>query len=231
MSGEGNILVIEPRGNYLPGLGTDFLPQRQRVQGNRLQVFGPDKQVMKPWPDGQRLGHMHRMSGRDYRQFKNPSRVWVASLTGEVYITDNGNHRVMVFGPDWKKREELTTWPFVTLRYPNGIHTARDGRLAITDTGNHRVLILNPDRTIKQILGGHGTEPGRFIEPWEARFGPHGDLYVLDTGNNRIQIFRGPLSVEYEPCPKPPPPPEPPPTPPPPDLPPLPPPASPTFSW
>ncbi|NLI74905.1 MAG: hypothetical protein GX442_00525 [Candidatus Riflebacteria bacterium] len=222
---EKNIYVVEPRSKFIRGLGLDAA-QRPRVQGNRLQVFGPDKRFAR------RLGHMHHMSGRDYRQFKDLSRVCVTKDL--IYVADNGNRRVLVFDKELKWKEELTEWPFYRLRYPNGIHNSLDGRLAITDTGHHTVLILAPDRHILQIVGGFGTQKGRFSNPWEAHFGPHGDLYVLDTRNCRIQVFRGPYSKEYERCPKPPapppPPPEPPPSPPPP-LPSLPPPASPTFSF
>lgn len=223
---EKNIYVTEPRSKFIRGLGLDA-GQRLRVQGNRLQVFDPDKKFKK------RLGSMHHMSGRDYRQFKDLSRVCVTK--DEIYLADNGNRRVLVFDKDFQKKEELTQWPFYRLRYPNGVHFSLNGRLAITDTGHHRVLILAPDRHILQILGRFGTGPGQFSKPWEAHFGPHGDLYVLDTMNCRIQVFRGPFSKEYERCPKPPPPPPPPPPPQPPPTvftpPPLPPPASPAFSF
>lgn len=219
---EKNIYVVEPRSKFIRGLGLDAA-QRPRVQGNRLQVFGPDKKFAR------RLGHMHHMSGRDYRQFKDLSRVCVTK--DRIYLADNGNRRVLVFDKELKWKEELTEWPFYRLRYPNGIHDSLDGRLAITDTGHHTVLILAPDRHILQIVGGFGTQKGRFSNPWEAHFGPHGDLYVLDTRNCRIQVFRGPYSKEYERCPPPPAPPPPPPEPPPSPPPPLPPPASPTFSF
>lgn len=200
----GQIYVSEPRSNYIRGLGLDFL-QRQRVQGNRLQIFSTD---LKP---SKRLGHMHHMSGRDYRQFKDITRVWV-SLNGDIFLTDNGNHRVMVFENNMQKKAELIRWPHYTLRYPNGIDCSPDGMLAIADTGNHKVIILDADYKIMQIIGGFGTGPGKFVRPHEARFGPNGDLYVLDTGNGRIQIFRGPVFRQFPRCPAPEPP-EPPPPP------------------
>jgi sugar lactone lactonase YvrE len=221
---EQNIYVVEPRSKYIRGLGLDFA-QRQRVQGNRLQIFAPDGKFKR------RLGHMHRLSGRDLRQFKDLTRVCVTK--DRLYLADNGNHRVLVFDQDLNPKEELAAWPFYRLRYPNGIHDSLDGRIAIADTGNHTVLIVGPapERKLLQIVGGFGTQRGRFSQPWEAHFGPGGDLYVLDTMNCRLQVFRGPSSKEYERCPKPPPPPPPPPPAPPPPPPPLPPPASPAFSF
>lgn len=191
----GRIYVSEPRSKYIRGLGLDAL-QRQRVQGNRLQIFGADLKNEK------RLGHMHHMSGRDYRQFKDLTRVWVG-VNGDIYVTDNGNHRIMVFDSNFQKKAEINKWPHYALRYPNGIDVALDGRLAIADTGNHKVIILSPDYDILQIIGGFGTRDGRFARPHEARFGPNGDLYILDTDNGRIQLFKGPQGRQFPRCPAP----------------------------
>ena len=191
----GKIYVSEPRSKYIRGLGLDVL-QRQRVQGNRLQIFGVNLKNEK------RLGHMHHMSGLDYRQFKDITRVWVG-VNGDIYVTDNGNHRVMVFDSDLQKKAEINKWPYYALRYPNGIDVALDGRLVLADTGNHKAIILSPDYNILQIIGGFGTRDGRFVRPHEARFGPNGDLYVLDTDNGRIQLFRGPKGRQFPRCPAP----------------------------
>lgn len=192
---EGNLYVTEPRSNFLRGIGLDFM-QRQRTQGNRLQKFSKD---LKP---AQRLGHMHHMSGIDYRQFKDLTRVWV-SQTGDIYLADNGNHRVMVFDKGMQKKAELIKWPYYSLRYPNGVDGSLDGRIAIADTGNHRVVILDSEHKIKQIIGKFGTGKGKLSKPMEARFGPNGDLYILNSGNCRIDIFRGPASRQFPRCPKP----------------------------
>lgn len=188
------IYVTEPRSNYIRGVALYFA-QKLRVQGNRLQVFDKNLKPIK------RIGHMHRMSGRDYRQFKNLTRVWVAK-NGDIYLADNGNNRVMVFDSKKNKKAELSKWPYYKLRYPNGIDGSVDGRIAITDTGNNKVVILNPDYSINQIIGGFGIENGKFSKPREARFGPAGNLYVLDSGNCRIQIFKGRKTKEFPRCPK-----------------------------
>jgi sugar lactone lactonase YvrE len=192
---DGNLYVTEPRSNYLRGVGLDFL-QRQRVQGNRMQKFSPE---FKPIA---RLGHMHRMSGRDYRQFKDLTRV-IVDRSGDVYLTDSGNHRIMQFGSDLKKKNELISWPHYDLRYPQGIDKSASGLLAIADTGNHHIVLLDSDFKIHQLIGKFGTLPGHLSRPRAARFGPGGDLYVLNTGNCRIDIYRGPSFKQFPRCPQP----------------------------
>lgn len=186
----GFIYVTEPRSKYIRGLGLDFL-QRQRVQGNRLQIFDTQRKPVK------RAGHMHHMSGRFERQYKDLNRICVKD-NGEILLADNGNHRILLLDQELKTSKIFREWPEYKLRYPNGVHASANGRIVIADTGNHKVLILTPDGKLQQILGGPGTEPGRFFRPFDVKFGPHGDIYVLDTDNCRIQIFRGPYTKEYE---------------------------------
>lgn len=179
----GRIYVAEPRGDYLRDFPLDW-GQRMRVQGNRIQIFDTD---LKP---SKRLGHMHHMCGRDYKQFKNLTRVWV-DQNGDIYVADNGNHRILVFNNNMQKKEEIIKWEDYRMRYPNSFDVAKNGWMAIADTGNHKILMLDERRELRQIIGGFGTENGKFIKPHDVRFGPNGDLYVLDTGNGRIQIFKG----------------------------------------
>lgn len=177
------ILVTEPRSKYLRGAGMDFL-QRQSVQGNRLQIFGPD---LKP---AKRLGHMHHMSGEFSRQFKDLTRVFMGA-GGDIYLTDTGNHRIQVFDKDLQFKKTLQKWPRYELRYPYGIH-GNGELMAIADTGHHQVIILDSKVGLRQIVGKFGIGPGEFSLPREACFGPDGSLYVLDTMNSRIQIFSRP---------------------------------------
>jgi len=131
------------------------------------------------------------------------------AVDGDIYVADNGNRRVMLFDSSLKKKAEIGRWEKYRLLYPNGIDRSLDGRLAIADTGNHKVVILDANHKIIQVVGRFGTAPGCFVRPHEARFGPNGDLYVLDTGNARIQVFRGPQIRQFPRCPAPEPPPPP----------------------
>jgi sugar lactone lactonase YvrE len=181
---DGNLYVTEPRSNYLRDVGVEF--QKMRVQGNRLQVFGPD---LKP---AKRFGNMHLMSGRFLKQCKDLTRVFPAP-TGELFLADTGNHRILVLDRSLQTKQVIRRWPFYALRHPHGIHGDGAGQLVIADTGNHKVLILDSAFQLLQVIGTKGAGLGEFSAPREARFGPGKALYVLDTMNSRIQVFRSPL--------------------------------------
>ena len=59
----------------------------------------------------------------------------------------------------------------------------------MVEEGNHRVQILNPDLTFASMFGSRGTENGQFINPCDVAFNSCGDVFVLDRGNLRIQVF------------------------------------------
>ena len=48
-----------------------------------------------------------------------------------------------------------------------------------------KVLLLSPEFT----LSGKGTKVGRLLNPLGLAFDPAGNIYVADTGNNRLQKF------------------------------------------
>lgn len=98
------------------------------------------------------------------------------------------------------------------LRDVNNGHGPR-GRYADT------VAKVSPDGRLLARWGGFGSTPGRFRNPWDVAVDAHGNIYVLDTGNNRIQKlspagkvlavfgkqghaageFNGPLSLALDP--------------------------------
>jgi hypothetical protein len=43
------------------------------------------------------------------------------------------------------------------------------------------------------VVGGAGAGPGQFANPWAIAFDSHGNLYVADSQNHRVQklIARG----------------------------------------
>ena len=74
---------------------------------------------------------------------------------------------------------------------PRGVALAGDGTLYLLDASNCVVLRFDPaQRAFTPIptIGGHGTEARQLVKPVNiACLG--NDLYVVDKGNRRVQVF------------------------------------------
>jgi DNA-binding beta-propeller fold protein YncE len=83
------------------------------------------------------------------------------------------------------------------LRRPTGLaRDPRSARLYVADTYAHDVKVFDDQGRLLQVIGRRGSGEGEFNYPTHLAFG-HGELYVTDTANNRVQIIgadgRGPV--------------------------------------
>src|SRR6185503_7767696 len=77
---------------------------------------------------------------------------------------------------------------------PFGVAIAKDGTIYVADAGeSNRIRKISPDGTVTTLAGGSegfadgtGTSAS-FSTPSALALGPDGNLYVADTGNNRIR--------------------------------------------
>jgi tripartite motif-containing protein 71 len=119
---------------------------------------------------------------------------------GSVYVGDQGSHVVQVFGPDGAFRREVGiagTRPG-ELSAVGSLAVAGDGSLLVADGGSNRVVRYDASGGLLNSWGGSGTDVGQF------HFGAGGGndaaaggglaaagnvVYVVDTGNDRVQRF------------------------------------------
>jgi len=66
---------------------------------------------------------------------------------------------------------------------------AVEGLLYVADSGNNRVVVLDTAAAVRSRIGFAGSGDGRFIDPLDVGAGEGLHLYVLDGGNERIQVF------------------------------------------
>merc|ERR1711957_154381 len=94
-------------------------------------------------------------------QLKGP--VGLAVSGGEVYVCDQWNHRVVVFGLDGS---------FVRQWGTNGSGGGHPGAVVVngdevlvTDYDNHRVQVFGLDGSFVRQWGGRGVGAGQFVNP------------------------------------------------------------------
>jgi DNA-binding beta-propeller fold protein YncE len=130
--------------------------------------------------------------GKAEGEFNNPESAKFSS-DGKMYVADLKNDRVQVFDPNGKF---LFGWGATgteagQFSSPAGIAIDADDNIFVTEIGNNRIQMF--DKT------------GKFITKWGEKGGGNGQfgnlhgiycdqatgwLYVADTANNRIQVFK-----------------------------------------
>jgi uncharacterized protein (TIGR03663 family) len=143
--------------------------------------------------------------GTEPGQFKDPIGVAVGA-DGVIAVVDSGNARVQRFDRDgaflgsWGEDEGGVTFTRTANGLgPTGVTVAADGTTWVADTWGHRVLALDTSGTTVQTIGAEtidtGDDAARVDEAGGRFFGPRdiavsdAAIYVVDTGNERVQIF------------------------------------------
>lgn len=112
-----------------------------------------------------------------------------------LYVVDGSLFRVMKYDA---KGHYLTSFGGAEF-FKHISHVAvspKGDRLYVVDTGtvenrDHRIRVFDGvDGKHLHDIGTRGTEPGKFNLPRDIALGPDGNLYVIDGGNFRVQVFK-----------------------------------------
>ena len=139
-------------------------------------------------------------------QNPNPVLVWektgllspvdvVVDNNRNVYVLESGASRVTIYDKDGN----YLTPVILGASNPMGIDLDDTGNLYIADTGNNRIMKMDVvdterftfslDTTFNGdgIAGEYGTGDSQLDQPWGIGVDSEGNVYVTDSGNNRIQ--------------------------------------------
>jgi DNA-binding beta-propeller fold protein YncE len=67
-----------------------------------------------------------------------------------------------------------------------------DGNVFVTDPEISRILKFSNDGKLLAVFGGRGSDLASFNLPTGLAFDAQGNLYVADSGNNRVLVFAKP---------------------------------------
>lgn len=100
------------------------------------------------------------------------------------------------FPDEWAFEYEMWEIEKTKIDGPGGV--LFDGKdLLVCDMGNHRVVRLSTDGDFVASYGELGSEPGNFVAP-TAILLYENEIYVLDSGNMRIQVFDTEMNYDRE---------------------------------
>jgi uncharacterized protein (TIGR03437 family) len=108
-------------------------------------------------------------------RLRNPTGL-AYDAAGNLYIADQGNHRIRRVTPDGR----ISTVGG-DLNLPTDVEVDARGNLYIADMGNHRIRRLSPDGLLTTVAGTALNSPAA------VAVDTSGDLYILDWQNYRIR--------------------------------------------
>jgi sugar lactone lactonase YvrE len=108
-------------------------------------------------------------------------------LNGQtLYILDTGNHRVvsldLVTSAAGEAVQDLS-W-----NGASGLAVAADGSIFVSDTQQHRILKYVVGQAA-EVIGSFGAQTGQFRLPRGLAIDANQNLYVADSGNQRVQVM------------------------------------------
>jgi tripartite motif-containing protein 71 len=196
--------VFDPNGAYLRTLGASGLdlgvltaprglatdPTGRLLvsdaDGNRIEAFAPETDAFAgAWTEAGGLS----------AGFNRPAGIGV-DPRGSVYVADEGHERIVHLWGDGTFLSELGGPGEIGGAQLDDVGSvavaASTGAIYVADSGHNRVLVYSPEGSLEAKWGAGGGDgaagsgAGEFDHPEAVAVGPHGDVYVADTGNNRI---------------------------------------------
>ena len=204
---EGKMLVVDScyrvqmfdrNGKFLRSVGTKGKGRLQFMDPVSV-VLSPDKRVFVCERENHRIqvlksdlsfSHFIGKPGRKDCEFYLPNDISI-SRCGHLYVADTGNHRIQIltldgayvgsFGHKGSRSGELY--------HPSHLCTDSDG-VFVSEEGNHRVSVFNLNGVFVRTIGCKGVASGQFNRPMGVAIDRNKSLYVCDSKNNRIQVFK-----------------------------------------
>ena len=165
------------------GLAVDKSGQLYVVDAkkNRLSIFSPEGELLRTITS----------STLPELTFNTPSNVAV-NTQGQIFVVDSMNFRVEFFSTEG---ESLGTIGSIGdgpgyLARPRGIAIDGDGHIYVADATFDNVQVFDSSGKLLLHFGQSGKQKaGEFSLPAGMTFDQHNRLYVVDSFNQRLQIF------------------------------------------
>ena len=96
---------------------------------------------------------------------------------GRLYVADTHNHRIPIYeleGTNATLVEEISGG----FRKPEGVLVGPEGRVYVAGAGSGNLLVFEKGEAV--------AEMGGLSAPHDVEFAPNGDLWIADSGNDRM---------------------------------------------
>lgn len=119
------------------------------------------------------------------RELSNPHDA-AFDQAGRLLVADTGNDRVAIY--DVNGAQATLVGELKGLSGPEGVAVALDGRVIVTNTRSAMLSVFRDGR-LERTVGSRGARDGEFANPHDVEVAADGSVYVVDSGNDRVQVF------------------------------------------
>jgi tripartite motif-containing protein 71 len=119
------------------------------------------------------------------RELSNPHDAEF-DKAGRLLVADTGNDRIAIY--EVKGAQAKLVGELKGLSGPEGVAVAPDGRVIVSNTRGAMLSVFRGGK-LERTVGGQGSRDGEFSSPHDVEVGPDGSVYVVDSGNDRVQVF------------------------------------------
>lgn len=120
-------------------------------------------------------------------KFKFPYGI-AGDKKGNVYVADLYNSNISIFDAKGKFIKYFIDKKSKLLESPGGLRIFND-KVYVTDIQKSKLLVFDMQGKKVQEIGQLGQKPGQLRAPNAVTLDRDGNIYVTDTGNQRIQMF------------------------------------------
>jgi DNA-binding beta-propeller fold protein YncE len=119
------------------------------------------------------------------RELSNPHDAEF-DKAGRLLVADTGNDRIAIY--EVKGTQPKLVGEMKGLAGPEGVAVAPDGRVIVSNTRGATLSVFR-DGALERTIGGRGSRDGEFANPHDVEVAADGSVYVVDSGNDRVQVF------------------------------------------
>jgi len=196
----GCVSVHDAKGKFIryfaekdPGEKIIDTPGGLRIIDNKVYVTDINQSKVLIFDlEGKKLQEIGKM-GQNPGEFRAPNAV-TADGDGNIYVVDSGNQRVQVFDSAGKFLRIINgstdgKGPSVFVN-PRGIGVDSQGTVYVLSNLTHYLYGFDKEGNQEFVTAGYGSAPDRFVLPNGLYITENDEVYVTDTGNQRVAVYQ-----------------------------------------
>jgi DNA-binding beta-propeller fold protein YncE len=181
--------LVRQFGGYGEGPGEFILPNDVLVDSDEwiyVCEYGGNDRISKFDMEGRFVKSFGGVSAKQ-GALNRPTGM-AMSKEGVLYVADTCGNRICKYD---REGEFLGSFGELgelagQVNYPRDISIGNDGTIWVAEFGNNRIQQFSKDGRSLNVWGKAGRRPGEFAYPW-AILALAEEVFVLDSGNNRVQ--------------------------------------------